>query len=834
MSPDSLQSWLCREIESLLDRNGGEPAFIVWCDPDRVWKDLLVVAAQSGGFELWADEVHELLLRERFQNAPAARRVVWLPVGREGITYFKVFELRAAEVVTWSLPEALSNYGVDIPPEHLAELNSLLAAHAKEWFGRPLSAWKELTPGNAKGALMDDDLMLEIVATPGRPFDDLVSENRFSLFTRRLGEDFGLPIPNQGDADGWRVQALAALLCTEAAAKCPGSPPGEQKRIIPAGAQRERALKLLSRWQRQVDLAESFEKLAVKADGLTSLQYWARSLTGAPPALASPAAEGAFFEKAVEQVTGVENFEELAKILEGGMGVYRRHADGFWGRRARSRVRWGHLVKLASAAGLLLQESRVEAGWKTPSDAVDWFVRQGWDVDQHGEMLFRDDPELPGGLVGVLTRIRKAYLRHVDATNSAFSELLSHSNPDLLSLPFAGEAIEGAVAGATPKEPVAVLVLDACRFDVGCRLAELLNQGEPTKRAEVSAARAPVPSITAIGMPFCLPVVSGRLKVSSEGKQWRVTAEGFGGNLAEAEQRREWLKATFKLKDRAVKLTVKEIADAVSPDGISAKVLGRLIFVFGDELDDHDCVLKPFGLDQTLERYATVIRKLRSGGYNQVLVVTDHGFYHWEPAPDEKEVPKPKGEILIESRRAIVGHELEHPSALKFKVTQSELDACLPRSVNCFKTYGRIGFFHGGATLQEIVTPVVVVRWPKKAKKTGVVLKPLGEITSMTQRVEVVPGSGEKDLLGSVDENLLSRKVMIKVIAPATGKMLLKGKKAVVMEPGGDKQVVELERVEGAEGKRGAELQLQAVDADDEEVLDRQTVTLQVELDEWF
>jgi hypothetical protein len=181
-----------------------------------------------------------------------------------------------------------------------------------------------------------------------------------------------------------------------------------------------------------------------------------------------------------------------------------------------------------------------------------------------------------------------------------------------------------------------------------------------------------------------------------------------------------------------------------------------------------------------------------------------------------------------------VGHDLEHASALKFEVTGSELEACVPRSVNCFKTYGRIGFFHGGATLQELVTPVVMVRWPKKAKKTGVVLKPLSEIVSLTQRVEVAPGSGERDLLGAVDENLLGRKVVVKALAPATGKAVFKAKSAVVVEPGGATQTVELEKVEGAEAKRGDELELQAVDADDEEILDRRIVRLQVDLDEWF
>ena len=834
MSSDSLQSWLSREIESILGRKASGSPFLIWCDPDRVWKDLLVAASKSAGFELWADDVHELVLRERFQSAAPSKRVIWLPVERGGISYFKVFELRAAEVITWTLPEALSKYGVDIPPDHLAELDSLLAAHAREWFGRPLSAWRELTPGSAKGALMDDDQVLEILATPGRTFTDLASENRLSLLSRRLEEDFGLPSPKEEEPDAWRVQALSFLLCTEAAAKCPGNVPGEVKRIIPVGAQRDRALKLLNRWQRHVDLIDGFEKLAAKADGLTSLKYWARSLPTAPPPLASPAVENALFEKAVEQVAGVEDFDELAGRLEGSLRFYRDHEAGFWGKRAKSRVRWGHMVRLASSASVLLQQTRVEAGWKAPEDAVNWYTRQGWEVDQHGEVLFQDDAEIPGGLVGVLARVRRAYLRHLDATNSAFSELLSHSDPDDLGLPFAGDVIGRMVTEASAKEPTAVVVLDACRYDVGCRLADMLNQGEPSRRAEVSTARAPVPSITAVGMAFCLPRVNGALRVGVEGKEWRVSAEGFEGNLVQAEKRREWLKASFKLKDRAVRLTVSEIADASAADWLNARTLGRLVFVFGDELDDHDCVLKPFGLEQTLERYATVVRKLRSGGYNQVIVVTDHGFYHWESAADEREVSKPSGEILIECRRAIVGHGLEHDTALTFKVTRSDLDVCLPRSVNCFKTYGRIGFFHGGATLQEIVTPVVVARWPRKAKKTGVVLKPLGQIVSLTQRVEVASGSGEPDLLGKVDENLLSRKVTIKVVAPETGRLIFKGRGPIVVEPGGNTQVVDLEKVEGAEGRRGMELHLQAVDADDEEVLDRQTVILQVELDEWF
>ena len=46
--------------------------------------------------------------------------------------------------------------------------------------------------------------------------------------------------------------------------------------------------------------------------------------------------------------------------------------------------------------------------------------------------------------------------------------------------------------------------------------------------------------------------------------------------------------------------------------------------------------------------------------------------------------------------------------------------------------------------------------------------------------------------------------------------------------------MVELERVECSEATLGAELQLLALDAEDEEILDRQLITLHAELDNWF
>ncbi len=808
---------------------------LIWCDPDRVWKDLLISAAKNTGFELWADDQHELELRERFYTTPAAPRAVWVPVARENLTYFKVFELTASDVREWTLATALAAYGVEIPPQHLPELEPLLKAHVREWFDRPRSAWNELTPGNAQGTLVDDELVFEYVTTPSLSFAKLQQEDRFTIFADRLVDDFGLPAPKATDADGWRTAALACLLCTDAAVKTVGNPPNEPQRIIPAGPQRDRALKLLARWQKQVDLVDGFEGLTPKADQLTSLQFWARSLEKLPAALASRVVEATLFEREMERLAVIDSFDALAETLESGLTQYRFHAAGFWGKQAKNRLDWLSLVKLGEVACLLRQESRTETVWKRASEALEWFTRSGWCVDQAGELLFQDHQKFPGALVGVTARLRKAYVRHFDAVNSRFAELLEHDGLSALGLSYAGESIKDTVQTAG-KEPVAVLVLDAFRYDLGERLAERLNRGEPTRRAQVKAAIAPLPSITAIGMAFAVPGCGSNVKVqydTSEKTGWKVTSPGFAGNLSIASERREWLKQNLKVKDKSF-LTIDQVANAGQGEEISTKTHGKLVFVFGDEVDDHDCVLKPYGLDQTLDRYATVARRLRKGGFGTILVVTDHGFFHWDPDPDEKDLPKPNGEILFASRRAVAGHHLKHASALKFGVPGSDLDCCVPRSIGAFKTYGGLGFFHGGATLEELIIPLVTIRWPKKARKAGVVLKPVSQITSLAQRVEVASAEQQQDFLAESDENIIGRQVVVKVVDPATGKNLFKSKQPMNIEPTGKIQVVEIAKVEGAEGASGMNLMLVLEDADDGEQLDRQPVTLKVDLDEWL
>lgn len=832
MVEPSFREWLRAEIASILGRKVTPAPLLLWCDADRVWRDLLVAAAEGGAFELWADDAHGLITRERLLAAADVPRVVWVPLARGALGYLKVFELQADLVWTESLLAALERAGVELPRDQVETLSRLLPSYTKERLDRPLSAWRELTAGSALQALVHDDRVLEALASPGKPLTAVIEPERLDVFRRRVDEDFGLPWARGVADDEWRLSAVARLLVTDATIRS-GSPPlSETARVIPPGQARDNALRLLERWQTHVDLMRSFATLAEQADARLTLAGWARSLATPAPVLASPAAERALLDAQVQSLSQIEDdVEALVRRLDERGASYKEHAGAFWGSRAEPRVPWASLASLAGAAAAMIDAAGVQRTWTKVADAVAWFTGDGWKLDHEGEALFREDAALPPALRAVRAALRRAYLRQLDACNAVFSELLHQQGVGALQLRFAGEVL---AEHRPAKEPVAVLVLDACRYDLGRRIVEALNKGEPQRRADCFPARAPVPSITALGMPLALAETPAALAVdvaSGSEARWRVLATDGASDLAIAEGRRQWLRSRYKLRPAAITDVKTLLQDGVP----SVADAGRTLFVFGDEFDaqGHEGELAFTGADEYVERYVRVIRRLRDAGFTTVVVVTDHGFVHWEPEPDEIDDP-PAGEIAWRSRRAVAGRGLVHATGVKLPIPGSDLECMVPRSVNAFRTYGRVGFFHGGATLQELVIPVVVCRWPRRAQKVAAVLTPPGAITSLRPRVEVGPG-----LTGFLPEvgpsgAVMGREVVVQVIEPGSGRRLFRSGRAVALVPGGAKVDVVLDRVPGAACQRGARLRVEVRDADnDDEILDHAEADLMVDLEEW-
>ena len=452
-------------------------------------------------------------------------------------------------------------------------------------------------------------------------------------------------------------------------------------------------------------------------------------------------------------------------------------------------------------------------------------------MDQGGERLFVQPHDFPASLSRIRGKLRLGYLRTVDRIGQAFSGLLDSAPDALWKMPSAGECLLQHVSDT--KTPTALVYLDAFRFELGKRLAALLNEGEPAERAIVDTAVAPIPSITCVGMAMALPVKRDELNVSLRCDQndIQVTVQGFAGDLAVAANRRSFLTAKLGAKDF---LSIKDVFDGekLKPPTKAR----RIVVVEGSDIDTsgHDGELSWQGTEDTLTRCVQAVRRLHGAGYLRVIILTDHGFFHWQPAADEILEAKPDGDLLWQSRRAMVGHGLKHKSGIKLPVTCSDMEVVVPRSVSAFKTYGGLGYFHGGATLQELVIPVVHVAWPPKTVQTPVVLKPVQYIASEKPRVQIEAGVTDAQSTFFADAGQIARRVEIRVREASGGYVVFRHGEPVAVDPQSGVKTVQLDLAEPRRAvAHGTPLIVEVRDAESEEILAREDIMLKVDIDEW-
>lgn len=329
---DSLRNWLKSEIDSVLKKPDDPPPFIIWCDPDREWRDILLTLSAGGAFELWAEEEHELQLRERFFNSSRKPGVIWIPKSLDDMSYFKAFACDAEKIINFSIPEALMQYGLQIASEDIEQFRDLLKSHVKEWLDRPKSGWKELNLVKIKETLIDDERFLNVLCSTHRELQPALDKDEYSVFKRRAVEDFGLPEPRESELEDWRINALACILVTEATVLCPENPPGDHGKIIPPGSKRKHALKLLSWMQKNINCLDAFELLVQGADGKTPLQFWAKSFTELPQPVSSFIAEKMFFQSEMERISRIGRPAELSNYIATNNALYQAHAESFWGK----------------------------------------------------------------------------------------------------------------------------------------------------------------------------------------------------------------------------------------------------------------------------------------------------------------------------------------------------------------------------------------------------------------------------------------------------------------------------------------------------------------------
>lgn len=261
---------------------------------------------------------------------------------------------------------------------------------------------------------------------------------------------------------------------------------------------------------------------------------------------------------------------------------------------------------------------------------------------------------------------------------------------------------------------VFVIISDALRYEIGDELARRMRQ-EDRYEANLNAAVTLLPSFTQLGMAALLPHQT--LAIASDGKTVLVD----GQNSAGTESRRTILAQATNGRGTAVQAEEflrlnREESRALFRDHVVVYIYHNRIDATGDKRDTEERVFDAAA--ETIEELIKIIKKLAGANATNMLVTADHGFIYQHTPLDESDFAGQQeggDEIVTRNRRFVLGRGLvEGDSFKKFTAADvgldGDLEILLPKSINRLRVKGAGSrYVHGGASLQEIIVPVLQI-----------------------------------------------------------------------------------------------------------------------------
>ena len=273
---------------------------------------------------------------------------------------------------------------------------------------------------------------------------------------------------------------------------------------------------------------------------------------------------------------------------------------------------------------------------------------------------------------------------------------------------------------------VCVIISDALRYEIGDELLSLIRQ-EDRYDAQLEPALSMLPSYTQLGMAALLPNNELALANNDTGT---VLVDGLSSQGTV--NRSKILNQAIAQRSTAVKADAfmalnKEDSRALLRDHDVLYIYHNRIDATGDKRESEERVFE--AVEETLLELIKLIKKLTGANANNLIVTSDHGFIYQNRALDESDFAdvEPEGKpVLFYDRRFVLGLGLkELPSLRKFKSTElglfGDVEVQIPKSINRLRLKGSGSrFVHGGASLQEVVIPILKINKKRQSDISAV------------------------------------------------------------------------------------------------------------------
>jgi len=339
------------------------------------------------------------------------------------------------------------------------------------------------------------------------------------------------------------------------------------------------------------------------------------------------------------------------------------------------------MAELLAPLGLLAKRADQPLVGSTPDEFIARYTDSGWEADLAAwEAIAQAKPEHEAMVSAAVAALMQPWLD--DTAKSFQAAVQSHGLP----VPADQPAVEALPGGC-------LLFADGLRYDVARQLQKRLEEMGIT--GNLTTRWAGLPTVTATAKPAITPLID-QIQGQALPEDF---APGFrNGKATSAAELRKALEAKGYgvLTDGALDLPP-------SPEARGWLEIGDLDHR-GHQLQDQ----LPSVIGSEIERLALRIQALLAAGWSSVQIVTDHGWLFCPGGLPSAELPKHLTASKWARCAAIKGESQVPVPTAAWSWNPAETFAT-PAGAACFNTGSTNSYAHGGISLQECLTPVLVV-----------------------------------------------------------------------------------------------------------------------------
>lgn len=263
------------------------------------------------------------------------------------------------------------------------------------------------------------------------------------------------------------------------------------------------------------------------------------------------------------------------------------------------------------------------------------------------------------------------------------------------------------------KNKVAVIISDALRYEVGQELVGTIEQAEGYS-AELEPLLATLPSYTQLGMAALLPhqelsiLPDGNVQVD---RQASLGLDNRSRILSNA------------VGKGAIALRAEDLLSMNRDQYREVTKGAQVVYVYHNQIDqvgdDKMSEGRVFdAVEKTLGEIRSLLKKLYDAYFSNILITSDHGFIYQNQPLDESDfsyIDAEGEEIFLRNRRFVIGKGMRANESMKtFNAgalgLAGDFQVMIPKSINRLRVQGAGSrYVHGGATLQEVVLPLIKV-----------------------------------------------------------------------------------------------------------------------------